>query len=333
MNSSKSSDKSSSIFITSRNNYINNNIYKRINYKGHQSSDPWGIMDPLAIPEEDKIFDELKKITSLTERYNKKYRTSNEDDLFEVDNFDKKQKENEKERARIEELFYNSIKAESVDKKDKKNFLSRNRIIPSNLSKTYYNKNYLKLTMDSKDLLDNLYMTSDDFFEKLNKIQKSKKDKKLKEYQNELLDLIQPIITKDGFRRLKNRFRDIKKQNKMKNKWDFKYLYKIENEEEQVINDINYYYNRYMRDENCKENYFSKHSIKYFDLNLQNLEFNRLLKVSEDEEYQLKNKNNKMSTNDTKLRKIKFNDNEKIRFINSVKNLNSNKLKKIYLES
>ena len=333
MNSSKSSDKSSSIFITSRNNYINNNIYKRINYKGHQSSDPWGIMDPLAIPEEDKIFDELKKITSLTERYNKKYRTSNEDDLFEVDNFDKKQKENEKERARIEELFYNSIKAESVDKKDKKNFLSRNRIIPSNLSKTYYNKNYLKLTMDSKDLLDNLYMTSDDFFEKLNKIQKSKKDKKLKEYQNELLDLIQPIITKDGFRRLKNRFRDIKKQNKMKNKWDFKYLYKIENEEEQVINDINYYYNRYMRDENCKENYFSKHSVKYLDLNLPNLEFKRLLKVSEDEEYQLKNKNNKMSTNDTKLRKIKFNDNEKIRFINSVKNLNSNKLKKIYLES
>lgn len=334
MNSSKSSDKSSSIFITSRNNnYNNNNIYKRINYKGHQSSDPWGIMDPLAIPEEDKIFDELKKIKSLTDRYNKKYRTSNEEDLFEVDEFDKKQKENEKERARIEELFYNSIKAESTDKKGKKNILSRNRKIPSNFSKTYYNKNYFKLSLESKDLLDNLYMTSDDFFKKLNQIKKNKKDKKLKEYQNELLDLIQPTITKDGFRRLKNRFREIKKKNKMRNKWDFKYLYKIENEEEQVINDINYYYNRYMRDENCKENYFSKHSIKFFDLNLQNLEFNRVLKISEDEEYELKNKNNRMSTIAAKLKKVKVNNNEKNRFINSVKNLNYNNLKKLYLGS
>ena len=334
MNSSKSSDKSSSIFITSRNNnYINNNYYKRIKYKGHQSNDPWGIIDPLAIPEEDKIFDELKKIKSLTERYNKKYRTSNEDDLFEVDQFDNKQKENEKERARIEELFYNSIKAGSVDKKDKKNFLSRNRNITNTLSKTFYNKNYFKLSMDSKDLLDNLYMTSDDFFKQLNKIKKNKKDKKLKEYQNELLDLIQPIITKDGFRRLKNRFRDIKKKNRMKNKWDFKYLYKIENEEEQVINDINYYYNRYNRDENCKENYFSKHSVKYFDLNLPNLEFNRVLKMSEDEEYELKNKKNRMSTVAAKLKKIKMNTNESNKFINSVKNLNSNNLKKLYLGS
>ena len=334
MNSSKSSDKSSSIFITSRNNnYINNNYYKRIKYKGHQSNDPWGIIDPLAIPEEDKIFDELKKIKSLTERYNKKYRTSNEDDLFEVDEFDNKQKENEKERARIEELFYNSIKAGSVDKKDKKNFLSRNRNIANTLSKTFYNKNYFKLSMDSKDLLDNLYMTSDDFFKQLNKIKKNKKDKKLKEYQNELLDLIQPIITKDGFRRLKNRFRDIKKKNRMKNKWDFKYLYKIENEEEQVINDINYYYNRYNRDENCKENYFSKHSVKYFDLNLPNLEFNRVLKMSEDEEYELKNKKNRMSTVAAKLKKIKMNTNESNKFINSVKNLNSNNLKKLYLGS
>lgn len=334
MSSSKSSDKSSSIFITSRNNNYNyNNIYKRINYKGHQTNDPWSIVDPLAIPEEDKIFDELKKIKSLTDRYNKKYKTSNEDDLFEVDEFDKKQKENEKERARIEELFYNSIKAESADKKGKKNVLSRNRNVPSNLSKTYYNKSYFKLSLDSKDLLDNLYMTSDDFFKKLNKIKKNKKDKKLKEYQNELLDFIQPIITKDGFRRLKSRFRDIKNKNKMKNKWDFKYLYKIENEEEQVINDINYYYNRYMRDENCKENYFSKHSVKYFDLNLPNLEFNRVLKVSEDEEYQLKNKKNRMSTIAAKLKKVKFNNNEKNRFINSVKNLNSNNLKKLYLGS
>ena len=334
MNSSKSSDKSSSIFITSRNNnYINNNYYKRIKYKGHQSNDPWGIIDPLAIPEEDKIFDELKKIKSLTERYNKKYRTSNEDDLFEVDEFNNKEKENEKERARIEELFYNSIKAGSVDKKDKKNFLSRNRNIANTLSKTFYNKNYFKLSMDSKDLLDNLYMTSDDFFKQLNKIKKNKKDKKLKEYQNELLDLIQPIITKDGFRRLKNRFRDIKKKNRMKNKWDFKYLYKIENEEEQVINDINYYYNRYNRDENCKENYFSKHSVKYFDLNLPNLEFNRVLKMSEDEEYELKNKKNRMSTVAAKLKKIKMNTNESNKFINSVKNLNSNNLKKLYLGS
>ena len=334
LNSSKSSDKSSSIFITSRNNnYINNNIYKRINYKCHQSSDPWIIMDPLAIPEEDKIFDELKKIKILTQRYNKKYKTSNEDDLFDVDEFDKKQKENEKERARIEELFYNSIKAESVDKKGKKDVLSRNRNIPSNISKTYYNKNYFKLSMDSKDLLDNLYMTSDDFFKKLNKIKKNKKDKKLKEYQNELLDFIQPIITKDGFRRLKSRFRDIKKKNRMKSKWDFKYLYKIENEEEQVINDINYYYNRYMRDENCKENYFSKHSVKYLDLNLPNLEFKRLLKVSEDEEYQLKNKNNRMSTIIAKLKNVNFNINEKNRFTNSVKNVNSNFLNKLYLES
>ena len=75
---SKSSDKSSSIFLTSNqnnNNLKNNQKYRGIQFKGssHNIVDNFGnLVDPIIIPEEDKIFDELKKIDSLTERFKRK---------------------------------------------------------------------------------------------------------------------------------------------------------------------------------------------------------------------------------------------------------------------
>ena len=68
INASKSSEKSSSIFLTSRHNYSHHytNISRtkfnnRNNFKNYKINKAWEIIDPLHIPEEDKIFDELKK--------------------------------------------------------------------------------------------------------------------------------------------------------------------------------------------------------------------------------------------------------------------------------
>ena len=328
INLSKSSDKSSSIFITGNNKNSNYNIkYKKICYEGTNNIiDNFGnYIDPLVIPEEDKIFDELKKINSLTERFKKKYKDNS---LFK-NIFGKKDEFKEKNY----DINYNSkiIK----EKKIKNNKIKRNKNNLYNFSKTFYNQNHFKITFEDKDLLDTLYMTSDEYFNKLNKIKKAKKKQKLNDYQNELLDLIKPVISLYGFERLKNKFGDIKILNEVKREWDFEYLKKIENNEEMIINDINFLYNKYLTNENNKSNYFSKYNPKNFELDLPNIEFKRVLKIVDDEQEKLKeylqNKNKEIKILKTIKDSFNKNDdnNNKIKEALS-KSLINNKLMKIF---
>ena len=140
-------------------------------------------------------------------------------------------------------------------------------------------------------------MTSGNYFEKLNELKKKKNNKKLKEYQNDLLDLIQPVISQNGYRRLKDKFNEIKKKNDMKKRWNYKYLNKIEDDEEKIVKKINKCYKNYLTDENNKEVYYTKHSLKYFDLNLPNLEFVRVLEIKKEEEEERKMRNFLISRN------------------------------------
>ena len=280
---SKSSDKSSSIFLTSNqnNNNLNYNInnnqkYRKIHFKGssHNIVDNFGnLVDPLIIPEEDKIFDELKKIDSLTERFNKKNKNNPifksimdiKDDLKEKEN-----KEDEKDK----------------DKNDK--IIKRNKNLLSHFNKTFYDHNHFKLKYDEKDLLEALYMTSEDFFNKLNKIKKGKKNKELPDYQKELLDLVKPVVSIYGFERLKNNFDNLKRRNKIVKTWNIECLKKIEDNEENIINDINYLYNKYLTSNKIKSNYFSKYNPKNFKLELPEIEFKRVLKIEDEEDIQLR---------------------------------------------
>ena len=314
VNLSKSSDKSSSVFITANQN--NDNKYRKNNYMGiSKILDNFGnLIDPLIIPEEDKIFDELQKFNCLTDRFNKKYKTYNLfQNIIENNNTKEKGKENDE---------INSDKNEKVGKMISDKIKIRNRNNIKSFSKTFYNHNHFKLTFQDKDLLDTLYMTSEEYFDKLNKIKKSKKIKKLKDYQSDLLDLVKPIISVYGYNRLKDRFEDIKKQNKLIKNWDFEFLKKLEDNEEMIVNDINYYYSKYLKSENNESNYYSKHLPKKFELDLPNLEFNRVFKIEDEDETDMREYLKIRKHNDKsiiKLKKIKDNNN----------NNNNNSVKKI----
>ena len=298
---SKSSEKSSSIFIT---NQINNNKYsdkeyKKISYKGLNGLiDNFGnFIDPLIIPEEDKIFEELTKYNYLTERYNKKYKA---DTLFKNILIEKKSDKNEKEKKKEKNNENKNENLKDIKNKIIKRNKNENKNILNTFSKTFYKHNHFKITFENKDLLDTLYMTSEDYFKKLNKIKRSKKEKKLNDYQSELLDLIKPTISIYGFNRLKDKFDDIKRQNKVIKRWD------IENLKKMIINDINYLYNKYLKNENNKSNYFSKYSPKNFKLELPNIEFNPVFKVEDEEEIQMREYMNKLNNNNNKqIKKIK----------------------------
>lgn len=314
-NTSRSSDKSSSIFITGNQNNNNyNQKYKRYNNLKINDFDNFGnLIDPLAIPEEDKIFDELNKINCLTERYENKYKNKG---LFK-NIFEKKD-----DLKEIADALNNGT---NLNKKKGIENIMKNKGVLNNFSRTFYNQNHFKLTLEDKDLLDTLYMTSDEYFDKLDKIKKTKKKQKLKDYQNELLDLIKPVISIYGFSRLKNKFEDIKKLNSAKKDWDFEYLHKLENNEEMIINDINYLYNKYLKNENNKSNYFSKYNPKNFELDLPNIEFKRVLKIEDEEEEKLKEFLKKKDKEKKTVKKIKesLNKKEDNNKINKGFNINS----------
>ena len=339
-NISKSSDKSSSFFLTGNQKNPNNNNYnysknfRRMSIVGSKSIvDNFGnLVDPLIIPEEDKIFDELNKYNAITDRYSKKNKSSS---LFKSI-ISKKEKTVE---STIDDL--KSLKSEK-EKEIKDKIIKRNKNALNNFSKTFYNQDHFKLTIEDKELLDTLYLTSEDYFDKLDKIKKGKKNKQLKDYQNELLDLIKPVISVYGFEKLKNKFDDINRQNRLDKVWDFEYLKSIEKNEEMIINDINYLYNKYLSNENNKSNYFSKYNPKNFKLELPNLEFKRVLNIEDKEETEmkefLKKKNNKITFNsennniniDANLKKP-FNSNlfKSILKSNFSKKNEKNKIKKI----
>ena len=112
---------------------------------------------------------------------------------------------------------------------------------------------------------------------------------------------------------LKDRFEDIKKQNKLIKNWDFEFLKKLEDNEEMIVNDINYYYSKYLKSENNESNYYSKHLPKKFELDLPNLEFNRVFKIEDEDETDMREYLKIRKHNDKsiiKLKKIKDNNNK-----------------------
>ena len=290
-NISKISDKSQSIFLTSKQNYYNYN--NKILSLGYKSSIIFDGIDPINIPEEDKIFDELKRMKHLTKRFMRRYNLT-DDFMLENEN---KEKENEIEKEKNDEEAIKSQKR--ILKKSKVKSLESNKkdLNQKILNKTFYNRNNFKISKDSRELLNDLYLTSGDYFEKLNEIKKKKNSKKLKDYQNDLLDLIQPVISQNGYRILKDKFNEIKKRSDMKKRWNYNYLNKIENDEEKIVKKINKCYKNYLTDENSKDIYYSKHNLKYFDLNLPNLEFVRVLEIKKEEEEERKMRNFLISRN------------------------------------
>lgn len=201
----------------------------------------------LEIPDEDKIFEEFQKYDHFTERYNKLYKikTNNGNDIKDFKTtksvrFAELKKPQKKEEKKFTKTFYDPT----------------GKFIPSNLD---------------KDIFDCLYKTSDDFYTQLNILKKAKKTKKLKDYQNDLLEHTKDIISVYGYNKLKQHFDDIQKFSKFKRRLNFKFIKKIENDEKKIIEDVIRCNDNYLNDEKSK-------GIKKYKFNLPNIEFKSVLK-------------------------------------------------------
>ena len=244
---SKSSYK---VFTTSLNQSDNKNRNKKsILYENYSD---FTQRNALIIPEEDKIFDEFKKYKYFTDRYNKRFNiniNNNNDD-----------KNNNIKKTKFMKLTKRKINNE------KKNF-----------TKTFYDSkgNFIPSRLD-KDIFECLYKTNDDFYTQLNLYKKSKKTKKLKDYQKGLLESVKEIVSVYGYYQLQKKFDEIHKRNKYKMILNYPIIQELENKEKVIINNIN----------KCNKNYLknkkSRGFIRYkFDLPV--LKFKRIFKESVDD--------------------------------------------------
>ena len=131
-----------------------------------------------------------------------------------------------------------------------------------------------------KDIFDCLYKTNDDFYTQLNLLKKSKKRKKLKDYQTDLLEYIKDITSVYGYDLLKKKLDELERYNKFKRRTNFKFIKKLEIDEKGIIEEVNNTNRQYLRSKTSKGN-------KKYKFKLPCLEFKSVIKDSE--EKKLKN--------------------------------------------
>ena len=232
----------SKIFKTTLNE--NRNSDKKIFL--YKDGDIKTIKNDLEIPEEDKIFEETKKYDYFTERYKRIYK------IIDNNDFENKEIKNTK-----------SVKFLSDMKPTKEQ-------IPSSIKYFDSKGNYIPSNLD-KELFDCLYKTTDELNFHINSIKKSKQKKKLKEYQNDLLDSIKNVISIYGYDKLRNKLEEIHKYNRYKKRLNYKYIKQLENNEKKIIQDVNKCNKYYLRSKK------SKGFIKY-KFELPPLEFKSVIK-------------------------------------------------------
>ena len=220
----------------------------------------------LKIPEEDKIFDELKKYDYFTKKFNKRYR------IKTINNNNEEDSKNVK--------ISKSVKVQ-------RNKLSTKKKEQEKFAKTFYDSNgkFMPSQLD-KDIFDCLYKTNDDFYTQLNLLKKSKKYKKLKNYQTDLLDYIKDITSIYGYDILKKKLDELHRYNKFKRKTNYKFIKKLEVDEKGIIDDVNKTNKQYLRSR-------ASRGSKKYKFNLPILEFKSVIKEIEENKFKefLKNRN------------------------------------------
>ena len=160
--------------------------------------------NPLAISEEDKIFEERKKYLYY------KYETKNKNRT--VKNF---RKTNLKQNINT----INTMKLKQLKERNK----------------------YLS---DDKKKLNYLYLSNSRISRKIKGVKRKKENKNLSEYQNNLLLCIKPYISYNRFMSLKDKLFAIRNKSEKKYQNNYKRIKEIEEEEEDIINEINDLYEK-----------------------------------------------------------------------------------------
>ena len=217
-------------------NSQNRNSYSNRNYSTDNNNKNKNKLDPLIIPEEDMIFEEMKNYKCF------KYFTRESliktgvpfiyinMDMNNIENyliFDKKNNDND--------ILENNEKLKSLIDRGNEQFILNKKEKPLSNEK-------------KKEIIEKVYRieTSPDFYENIEKL-KQKKKKKLKGYQNNFLKLVKNNITDEHYDTLKNKFNKIRDISGGKYNTNYKFLREIEKNEEGIIKNINELHNYYMK--------------------------------------------------------------------------------------
>lgn len=214
--------------------------------------------DPLYIPQEDKIFDEMKKYRCFKQLLSDSVKNGIPFIYIKMkmDNID----------------INNTLKKLSKSNK-KLEISSKKQMVNQKLNF----KNCLT-TVQNRGLLDKLYKTSPNFYKKVKQLKFKKNIKGLGEYQNSILNTVKPTLCDNYFDSLKNKLSLIRKIADKKYESNFKHIKEIEGQEEKVIKNVNQLCYKFSKRFNKakKQKIFLKNTE--VDLKLPRIKFVKLIK-------------------------------------------------------
>ena len=306
------------------NNYLHNKSNAHLDSKKNLSTeiDKYSnnnYEDPLLIPKEDLIFEEIKKYKCF------KYFT---------------QEELNKTGAPFIYIQMNMNPNKDLKNTNKNNYgykalndkIFLQKLVKSGKDKIFLSKRYNKdLTNERrKEILDNIYKikTAPDLYKRIEYVKSKKDRKKLKNYQNNFLKLVKHNITNKYYESLKDKFCEIRDVAEGKYNTNFKFIKEIEKNEENAINNINEICNKY------KKYFAHKNMNKLFvksvgpRLKLPKIKFIKITKkdyFSDDEKINKIKKKNKLFKNRKYMSKTCN------KFIKDISNNESYKVKDVML--
>ena len=249
-NTSTNKNNKTDININTKNNFQNKKNSKNDLNTSNNNSRIYNKKNenPLLIPEEDMIFEEMKKYKCF------KYFTKDELDKTGVPFIYIKMNMNPNK--------------DSISTTDKNNSLDKSlndtkflqKLLKTGKDKVFLSKGHKKGITDErkKEILEKVYRikTAPDFYKRI-KIIKTKKDKKkLKNYQNNFLKIVKYNISNKYYESLKDKFSEIREVAEGNYNTNYKFIKEIEKSEENVINNINqicYRYKRYFATKNINK--------------------------------------------------------------------------------
>ena len=288
--------------------------------------------DPLLIPKEDMIFEEIKKYKCF------QYFTQKELEKTGVPFIYIKMNMNPNITTT------NKINQDFIYDKSLKDQKFLQKLVKSGKDRVYLSKRYNRDMDDErkKEILDNIYRikTAPDLYKKIELNKAKKYKRKLKNYQNNFLKLVKHNITNKFYESLKDKFGEIREEAEGKYNTNFKFFKEIEKNEENIVNNINEICSNYRRFFATKN--INKLFVKSIGprLKLPKLEFIQIAKkefIFEDgKNNKIKKKNLKKYLNKTHIKfnkeKINSSQNKDILFsssnYNKFNNLKSKSLKK-----
>ena len=203
-NNKNASKKSFSLFY----NISSGERNKRQVSVSKKNQSPKIYINPFAVPEEDKIFDEMKSYL-----------------CFKCDT-----DENNNNNTEKNNLLNNNSENKNVVNTDSNN----------NAKLKSRNKKRKKILSADDKKLESLYSFSYSVDNKLRTTRLKKNNKELEEYQDCLLENIKPILPFNVYMDLKRKFEVIREKVQKKYKNNLENIKEIEYDEENIINQINY---------------------------------------------------------------------------------------------